>query len=324
MSEEKPVTAVLAMAYGTPDTPEGIEPYFTDIRHGHPPSPEQLNELESRYERIGGVSPLYRITMRQVEGVQTALDIAAGPGAFRVFAGMKHWKPTIQESVQEIKDQGFERVVGLALAPHYSAFSVGEYAQKAEAAFGDAPARRSYVKSWCLEPFFLDHWANAVRTALDAHRISAEGTYFLFVAHSLPEAPILAANDPYPREIRASAEQIAARLGQPAGQWDAAYSSAGMTGAKWLGPDYTELFAPIRARGFSRVLVSSFGFVCDHLEVLYDVDIAGKGKAEQAGLALFRPQMPNDDAAFLAGLAAVVIREAARSAASVKRSEGKR
>ena len=294
-------TAVVLMAYGTPRSTEEILPYYTDIRRGNPPSPEQLANLTARYEAIGGISPLAQRTEAQRDALQAALDNAAN-GRYHVVLGLKHAAPFIEQAVEALAVDGFREVVGLVLAPHYSAFSVGQYLTR----LSDAASPRNMVvrsiESWATEPAFVEFIAADLRTKLST--LPAE-TRVLFTAHSLPQR-ILASGDQYPAQVRATAELVAASVGLD--NWATAWQSAGRTTEPWLSPDILQVIDEVADGGGTRaVLVSAVGFVADHLEVLYDLDIEAAGRAAQHGLAFARTACVNDDPVVMAALAARVI-----------------
>jgi ferrochelatase len=297
-------SAVIAMAYGTPATPAELEPYYTHIRHGRPPSPELLAELRERYEAIGGRSPLLEITQAQAAGLRAALH-AAGHHDVEVVLGMKHAPPFIETTARGLVAAGFERVVGLVLAPHYSSMSVGEYAHRVAAALGDGPDASSFamVQSWATAPGYVEWLAHAVRAALARLGPAASGAEVVFTAHSLPER-ILAAGDPYPDELRATAEAVARAAGLA--RWSVAWQSAGRTADPWIGPDILEVIPGIAAAGASGIVVCPAGFVADHLEVLYDLDIEATEAARELGLPFARTVSPNADPKLAATLADVV------------------
>ena len=294
--------AVLLMAYGTPGSPEEIEPYYTDIRRGNPPSPELLADLVRRYEAIGGISPLAERTRAQAAGLAAALE-ARGAGDVGVTIGLKHASPKIEAAVDELVGAGVRRIVGLVLAPHYSAGSVQQYLDRARARAADLdPAVEVLgVESWHLEPAYLDFLATGVRSRLAE---LPERTKVLFTAHSLPQR-VVAGGDPYPEQLQATAEAVADRAGLlPWSSWAVAWQSAGRTPDPWLGPDVLEVLRDLAATGRAEgALVCPCGFVADHLEVLYDLDIEARGVAEDLGLAFARTPVLNDDAAVLGALA---------------------
>jgi protoporphyrin/coproporphyrin ferrochelatase len=294
-------TAVVLMGYGTPRDPAGILPYYTDIRRGHPPTDEQLAALTARYEAIGGVSPLTERTEAQRDALQSALDRMV-PDQYHVVLGMKHAAPLIETTVDEIAAQGFRHAVGLVLAPHYSGFSVGQYLDRLTTAATGHSISVKGIESWATEPAFVDFIATDLRARLAT--MPAE-TRVLFTAHSLQER-IIAAGDPYPSQLRSTAECVAAAVGLD--NWGIAWQSAGRTPEPWLGPDILQVIDELAADGQTRaVLVSAVGFVADHLEVLYDLDIEAARRASQHGLAFARTACVNDDPAVMAALAARVI-----------------
>jgi ferrochelatase len=295
--------AVLLMAYGTPRTPAEIEPYYTDIRRGRPPTPEQLADLTARYDALGGTSPLAARTEAQRAALQAALD-AAAPDRFDVVLGLKHADPKIEVAVEQLAADGYQHIVGLVLAPHYSAFSIGQYLDRATAAAEPFGIPVSGVKSWATEPAFVEFVAADLRARLAA---MPSGTKVLFTAHSLPER-ILAAGDPYPDELRSTAEAVAHSVGlTDPDSWGIAWQSAGRTPEPWLGPDILRVISALAAADVPGVLVSAVGFVSDHLEVLYDLDIEASALAATLNIAFARTACVNDNPTVMAALAQRVI-----------------
>jgi ferrochelatase len=294
---------LVVMAYGTPSAPEQIEEYYTHIRRGRPPEPRQLAELVQRYEAIGGISPLAERTRAQMDGIADALE-ADDPGGWVVRLGQKHAHPFIEDGVAELVRAGVDSIVGVVLAPHYSAFSVGQYNSRAEAAAAAETVPYAGIESWHIEPEFLDFQAAALRRALEP---MPERTHVLFTAHSLPERVL--AGDPYPDQLHDSASEIARRAGvaQWAG-WGLGWQSAGRTPEPWRGPDILEIIRHLADTGRSDGLVAvPQGFTSDHLEVLYDLDIEARAAAESVGLAFARTDVPNDDPAVMGALARRVL-----------------
>jgi protoporphyrin/coproporphyrin ferrochelatase len=300
---DRPDIAVLMMAYGTPRTPEEIEPYYTDIRRGRPPTPEALADLVARYDAIGGISPLARLTEAQCDAVQQALDDLA-PGRYHVAIGLKHAAPMIETAVEHLAEQGFSRIVGLVLAPHYSSYSIGQYLGRARAAAEPHSIEVVGVESWATEPAFVEFLAADLGRRLTT---MPDNTKVLFTAHSLPQR-IIDGGDPYPDELRATAEAVAAAAGLgPWSSWAIAWQSAGRTPEPWIGPDILDVIDDLaRSEAADGVIVSSCGFVADHLEVLYDLDIEARQRAEAHGLAFDRTASVNDDPSVMAALAARV------------------
>lgn len=303
-SSTQPHTAVMLMAYGTPRHRDEIEPYYTDIRRGRPPTPEALADLVARYEAIGGLSPLAALTERQQQQLQHQLDVL-DPGGFRVELGLKHADPKIEASVEKLAQEGVSKITGLVLAPHYSSYSIGQYLDRTRTAGEPHGISVSGVESWATEPAFVEFIARDL-----AHRLEKmDGTpHVVFTAHSLPER-IIAAGDPYPDELRSTAEAVAKIIGLDEGHgWSIGWQSAGRTPEPWIGPDILDVIDDLGARGeHSGVIVSAVGFVADHLEVLYDLDIEARARAEGAGLAFDRTACVNDDSEVLKALAHRVI-----------------
>ena len=301
-------TAVVLMAYGTPRTKEEILPYYTDIRRGRAPSDEQLQDLIDRYEAIGGLSPLKQLTEAQRDALQRELD-AIKPDTYEVFLGLKHATPFIEETVAEVAAAGFRKIVGLVLAPHYSSYSIGQYIGRVRESAAPHGIDVVGIDSWAREEAFINFLANDMKAKLAN---MPERTKVLFTAHSLPQR-IIDGGDPYPEELRATAELVAEKAGLTRwSQWSIAWQSAGRTPEPWIGPDILEVIDQIASTRESDepidgVLVSACGFVADHLEVLYDLDIEAAKHAESRGLAFARTACVNDDATVMAALAQRVV-----------------
>lgn len=305
---------LVVMAYGTPAAPGQVEAYYTHIRRGRPPSPEQLADLSRRYEAIGGASPLAERAREQVAAIGAALD-AAEPGEWRVALGNKHAPPFVEDAVAELaagtgSGGRPERIVGLVLAPHYSRGSVGEYHDRAAATAGEHGIAYVGVYAWHGEAAWLDAQAARVRAALDTLPAKSK---VLFTAHSLPERALV--DDPYPDQLRASATAIADRAElEPWYGWALAWQSAGRTPEPWRGPDVADVIRDLAATGRAEgVLVCPQGFVSDHLEVLYDLDVDAQRVAEEGGVAFTRTASINDDPAVMAALAGLVRRTVAEA-----------
>ena len=297
-------TAVLLMAYGTPRTPAEIEPYYTDIRRGRAPTPEQLADLVARYDAIGGISPLAARTEAQREALQNALNTIA-PDTYEVVLGLKHAAPMIETAVNDLAARGFQHIIGLVLAPHYSSFSIGQYMDRTRAAAEPHGITVTSIDSWATEPAFIEFLANDLRTRLSA---MPTNTKVLFTAHSLPQR-IIDAGDPYPNELRSTAEAVASAAGLDSwSSWTIAWQSAGRTPEPWIGPDILAVIDDLAAsENASGVVVCACGFVADHLEVLFDLDIEAKKHAEAKGLAFDRTSCVNDNASIMHALAERVV-----------------
>jgi ferrochelatase len=290
------------MAYGTPKSLDDVEAYYTDIRRGKPPPQDLLEELTERYRAIGGRSPLLDITLEQTRGLERHLgDVAA-------FLGQKHAAPFVADAVADMEHAGITRAVGLVLAPHYSAMSVGDYERRARVAAEDVgwAGELTMVDSWHLEPGYIDYLARRVEEAVE---VVAEGdrsrTTVVFTAHSLP-AGIVRDGDPYADQLEETARAVASETG--IARWTIGWQSAGRTSDPWLGPDLLEVLQALAREGERAAIVCPCGFVSDHLEVLYDVDIEAKALADELGVHLIRTRSPNADPAFLETLAGVVRR----------------
>lgn len=291
------------MAYGTPRDTAEIEPYYTDIRRGRPPSAEQLADLTSRYSAIGGLSPLYERTEAQRDAIARALDERA-PGRFVVELGMRHAPPSIERGIDALAARNVDRIVGLVLAPHYSTMSVAVYLERAARAAAERGLGFVGIERWGRLDAYVAFLAARVREALATMPVN---TKVVFTAHSLPTR-ILSAGDPYPHEVRAtaSAAAVAAGLGRWSG-WSAAWQSAGRTADTWLGPDILEVIDDLApSEHADGLLVCPCGFVADHLEVLFDLDVQARERAEAAGLAFARTAAMNDDPDVTRALAALV------------------
>ncbi len=299
---------VLVMAYGTPGSPEEVEPYYTKIRHGHPPTPELLADLQRRYKAIGGISPLAERTDAQVAGIRAALD-RDYPGEYLVALGTKYTEPSIETAAAELTAAGVERIVGLVLTPHGSTMGTGQYLARAKEALVDGPPLLG-IERWWSEKAFIALMAERVDEALT--KIPAElarSTVVIFTAHSLPER-VLLEGDTYPDEVAQSAEAVAAKVGLT--HHLVAWQSAGRTKDPWIGPDILAVLPEQAAAGIKAVVVCPIGFVADHLEVLFDVDIEAKAVADDLGLTLVRTRSLNDDSSFTSLLADVAHRRGQR------------
>ena len=290
---------VAVMAYGTPASPGDVEAYYTHIRRGNPPTPEQLADLVRRYDAIGGISPLAERTEAQRARLAAALDQRA-PGRCRVVLGQKHAPPFIEDAVATLADDGVDGIVGLVLAPHFSQASVGQYEDRLIAAASARRLRVETIDSWHREPAYLAFLVHAVRDALAS---LPERTKVLFTAHSLPERALV--DDPYPEQLHESASSVATVVGLDRRDgWSIAWQSAGRTPEPWRGPDILEVIRDLAATGRADgVLVCPQGFVSDHLEVVYDLDIEAQRVADEVGIAFARTRVLNDDPAVLGALA---------------------
>jgi len=283
-------SAVVLMAYGSPERLADVPAYYSDIRGGRPIAPENLADLVERYRRLGieDASPLNAIT----EQTRAALE---GELGLPVFTGMKHWTPRIADAAKAALASGAGEVVGLVLAPHYSALSIAGYREQLESALGRRAELR-FVESWHDEPGFVEFLADRVR-GIDAHVV--------FTAHSLP-ARILEAGDPYRDQLLETSRLVAEGAGLT--EWSFSFQSESPTGEPWLGPDILDHLEALHRQGVEHVLVCPVGFVSDHLEIRWDLDVEAQEKAAELGLRLERIEMPNAEPAFVRMLAEIVKR----------------
>ncbi len=273
------------MAYGSPDKLEDIEPYYTDIRRGRKPTPELLHELTERYKAIGGGSPLLSITKMQADAVNALTGLP-------VYLGMRHWTPWIREAVLQMKNDGIEEVVGVVMAPHYSEMSIARYIANVEDAMKlhEAEMKVSFVKSWHDHENFIEALNEKINKAMSLFGTDEEEPHVIFTAHSLPEK-ILQNNDPYKVQLLETCDLLAERA--EIASWSFAFQSAGRTEEKWLGPDLLQEIERLHQKGVRSILVCSVGFITDHLEVMYDIDIEAKKYAAGLGIHLERTESLN-------------------------------
>ncbi|MDQ3067774.1 MAG: ferrochelatase [Actinomycetota bacterium] len=286
-------TAVILMAYGSPERLEDVPAYYADIRGGRPIKPENLADLVERYRRLGieDSNPLNEIT----EATRAALETELG---LPVFTGMRHWQPRIAEAVERALAGGATEIVGLVLAPHYSGMSIEKYrAQLVDAVAGRVEI--AFVERWGDEPGFVE---------LLAERVGGSEAHVVFTAHSLP-ARIVAEGDPYQDELLETARLVAEQAGVE--EWSFSFQSESPTGEPWLGPDILDHLATLATGGVARVLVAPVGFVAAHLEIKWDIDVEAQETARELGLELERIELPNADPAFIRVLAGLVRRHAA-------------
>jgi ferrochelatase len=298
--------AVVLMAYGTPRGPDEIEPYYTDIRRGHPPTPDALADLTRRYAAIGGVSPLAETTESQRQMLHAALE-RSDPGRYDVVLGLKHADPKIEDAAHAVVSEGYGSIVGLVLAPHYSAFSIGQYLDRLQQGVVEAGSDLTVagIMSWATETAFIDFLAADLRPRLQKMRESIDGrARVLFTAHSLPERTV-DTGDPYVQELESTARAVADRMGLTEGvDWQIAWQSAGRTAEAWIGPDILHVIDELATDDdIDGVIVCSCGFVADHLEVLYDLDIEAAQRAADNGLLFDRTASVNTDSAVFEELA---------------------
>jgi ferrochelatase len=286
---------IIVMAYGGPSSLDQVEAYYTHIRGGRRPTPEQLADLVSRYRAIGGGSPLLGITEKQAAGLEKALS---GRSGAKVFAGMKHSAPFISDVMRSASSQGVTELLCIALAPHYSSMSVGGYARAVEEANLKLTPRMkvTFVKSWHRNPRLISMWAGRVR---EAGKIAGDDATLVFSAHSLPER-IIREGDPYKDQLLESSRLIAEQAGWK--DWTFTFQSQSKTGEPWLGPDILDHLESLYQEGKRKFISAPVGFVSDHLEVLFDIDVEAKEWARRRGVRLVRCESPNDSEEMIACL----------------------
>jgi ferrochelatase len=303
-SKENEKIAVLLMAHGGPDSLDDVEPILRHIMKERVPSPEIIAQIKERYRLIGGKSPLLEIAQQQAKALEAELNQKSP--RFRVYLGMRHWTPFIKEAVKQIVDDAPQHLIAISLAPQYSKLSVGAYIQTLKSALADAGSDLlvTAVESWHDQPLLLDAFAKKVKEALADYPEALRSTVpVLFTAHSLPER-ILAEGDPYPNELEKTVAGIVKRIGPVSHRF--AYQSRGMSPGKWLGPEVDDVLNDLASKGERDLLLVPVGFVSDHVEILYDVDILYKNTARSKGIELRRTESLNASPLFIQALAAVV------------------
>jgi ferrochelatase len=294
---------LLLMAYGGPNSLDDVRPYLMDVRNHRPTADHIVEEITERYRQIGGRSPILELTEAEAAGIERELNATARDGErWRVWVAMRHWHPFIKDVLADMEAAGVTSAVGLVMAPHYSRMSIGAYYTRVEAA--GSPVAVAGIRSWNLLPGYLDALEDRIRTALERfpEDVRAE-VPVIFTAHSLPER-IREWDDPYERELRETVAALRERFPDQPSEW--AYQSAAMTPDPWLGPDAGEVIARLHGQGVRNVLICPVGFVCEHVEIRFDIDVEFAQQARALGMRLERIGMLNDHPAMLSGLAGLV------------------
>lgn len=308
---KKKQMGLLVMAYGTPYKEEDVERYYTDIRRGRKPSPDMVEELKERYRSIGGISPLAKITLQQAEALQKHLNKIQEEIEFKMYLGLKHIEPFIEDAVKRMHEDGIEEAVSIVLAPHYSTFSIKSYNGRAltEAEKLGGP-KLTAVESWYKEPKFIKYWTERItETFADMSPDEREKAVLILSAHSLPQK-ILQLNDPYPQQLQETAKLIVEGAGVK--NYALGWQSAGNTPEPWLGPDVQDLTRELyEEKGYQAFVYVPVGFVSEHLEVLYDNDYECRVVTDELGVSYYRPPMPNDHPLFIDALATVILKKLA-------------
>ena len=297
--------ALLLMAMGGPDSLENVEPYLLDVRGGRPTPPELVEEIRTRYRVTGGKSPVLDITREAAAALERRLN-ASGERRFRCYVGLRHWHPFIRDTYAELLKADPDHIVGLCMAPQYSSLSIGAYVKKVEEARAELADETpiSFVKSWHCHPLLIAAIVAHIRHTLERFPVEVRAQVpVLFTAHSLPER-VVAMKDPYPEEVGATVQAVRAQLGGQPTRF--AYQSQGRSGEKWLGPSVEETLEDLAQAGHHHVLVAPIGFLCDHVETLYDIDIELTQLARTKGIQLERIPMLNASAPLIDILTSVV------------------
>ncbi|MCG1129276.1 ferrochelatase [Staphylococcus epidermidis] len=293
---------LLVMAYGTPYKESDIEPYYTDIRRGKKPTEEELQDLKDRYEFIGGLSPLAGTTDRQAEALLDALNKERDDVNFKLYLGLKHISPYIEEAVEQMHNDGIKEAVTVVLAPHYSSFSVGSYDQRAQEKADEYGIQLTHIKHYYQQSKFIKYWTEKINETLEQIPSQEHDETVLVVsAHSLPKGLIERNNDPYPHELHETAEILKqeSNIIHVAEGWQ----SEGNTGTPWLGPDVQDLTRDLyKEHQYKHFIYTPVGFVCEHLEVLYDNDYECKVVCDDIGVNYYRPEMPNTHPLFIGAI----------------------
>jgi len=291
---------LLVMAYGGPDNIDEVEPYLLDVRGYRPTAPEIIHEVRERYREIGGRSPILEQTRAQAAALESALN--KNGQQFKAFVGMRHWHPYIKDTLAEMQARGIEKTVGLVMAPQYSKMSIEAYFKKISEA--ESPIEVAPIKDWHLLPGYLDALVSRVRAALERFPAEVRSQVpVIFSAHSLPQR-ILEWHDPYPDQLRETVEAVMQRLGDH--PHDFAFQSAAISNEPWLGPDVSESIKRYAAQGQKNIVSCPIGFVCEHVEVLYDIDIVYQKLAKSLGVRLERIEMVHTAPQMIAGLAELI------------------
>ena len=286
-------TAVLLMAMGGPDCLENVEPFLRDVRGGRPTPPALVEEIRERYRVTGGKSPAVAITQEVARKLERQLN-ESGDGRYRVYVGLRHWHPFIKETYADLLKESPEHIIGVCMAPQQSSLSTGAYRKKVEEARIELrdPTELTYVGSWNRHPRLIAAIVDNIRKGLLAFPADARASVpVLFTAHSLPER-IVAMKDPYPEEVKGTVEAVTRFLGNQPIYF--AYQSQGRSSESWLGPTVESMLETIQSAGHRSVLVAPIGFICDHVETLFDIDIELKQLAVNKGIHLERMAMLND------------------------------
>lgn len=302
---------VLMMAYGGPNSLAELPGYLADIRSGRPTTPAVLEEISHNYAQIGGKSPLMAFTQAQVAEIEKCLD----DDRFKFYLGMRHWSPWIEEVVGQMIEDGVSHAISMVLAPHYSGMSIAKYQKKIKAGMEMYRGRIEFenIDSYHDVPGLIEPLAARVQEGLERWpEAERDGVHVVFSAHSLP-VRIIKQGDPYDRQLRETAALVAKEAGLKESQWSWSYQSAGRSPEPWLGPQLEDYVPELAERGIKNVVSVPIGFVSDHVEILFDIDIEAQAAAKEHGMRLERPPALNTDGRFM-GQLAELIRQRAEAA----------
>lgn len=297
-------TGILIMAYGGPQSLQDIPGYLADIRRGRPTPQSVLEDITENYRAIGGKSPLLDISRQQMSAIAAHFD----RGKYQFYLGMRHWHPWIEETVREMIQDGITDAVSLVLAPHYSKLSVAKYQANIQSGLDlhRGEITFNHVDAYYDIPELIQAFAGRVQQGMEHWpREKQEQVHVVFSAHSLPKR-ILDLGDPYDEQLRQTAQKIARKASLPASRWSWSYQSAGRSDEPWLGPQLEEHLPRLAGQGILDVVIVPIGFVSDHVELLYDIDIQAQKQARELGMTLVRPPALNTAPTFIAGLARVI------------------
>lgn len=305
--------AILMMAYGGPGSLEDVEPYLLDVRGGRATSPELVEEIRARYAAIGGKSPLLEITQAQARALENSLNLAAADDTYKVFVGMRHWFPYIREAVGHILHGGHQKVITICMTPYFSRMSTQAYFDQLDQAMATIEKDEGIVlpqvikiPSWYSNPLFIQALAEKLEQGIQQFPEANETNgKIIFTAHSLPAA-IIDQGDPYEQQLRETAQSVAAQLDIPNTRWEFCYQSAGARNTRWLGPSLAETLARLAQEKTKNVLVAPIGFVSDHVEILFDIDIEARQQAQAAGIHLERTEALNTSPGFIEALTQII------------------
>jgi ferrochelatase len=303
----EPPIGVLLMAYGSPESLDELEPYLLDIRGGRPVSPALLAEIKERYALIGGRSPLLDLTRAQADALENELNqrFEDQNMHFRTYIGMRHWQPRIREAVSRMNLEGINQMIAVVMAPHSSTMSTGAYFARLQEAIDElgSDMRVTRVENWFDHPGLIAALAEKVVPAM--RLFEPDVPYILFTAHSLP-VRIVEQGDAYDSQLQQTARLLAERLELRPDQWEFCYQSAGQSPEPWLGPSIEQRVMELSGSGYKNLLVVPIGFVCDHVEILYDIDIAARNLAQANGARLERSESLNASPALVSTLADLI------------------